>query len=151
MTASNTRKLAIRATLHCLTGCSIGEIAGMVVGMALSLHNAVTVILSTILAFLCGYTLALWPITQNGVPLRRAFTLVLAAETFSILAMELTDNAVMVAIPGAMSAGLMNPKFWYAMPISLALAFIVTTPINYFLLKRGRGHALLHEYHDHHE
>jgi len=140
--------MAISATLHCLTGCAIGEVTGLIVGTALSLSNLTTIIISIILAFIFGYTLSTLPLLKRNLSVRQAFTLVLAADTLSILVMEITDNAVMAAVPGAMNAGLTNPLFWITMPISLAAAFVVAVPVNQFLLSRGKGHAIVHEYHD---
>lgn len=138
---------AMNATLHCLTGCAIGEIMGMIIGTSLGLSKLVTVVISVSLAFLFGYLLSLIPIVQAGVPLKKAATLVLAADTLSIAVMELVDNAVMLIIPGAMSAGLVNPVFWLSMSLALFTAFWAAMPVNRYLLLRGRGHALVHEYH----
>jgi len=140
--------MALSATLHCLTGCAIGEIAGLVIGTAVGLSNASTIALSIALAFLFGYSLSLLPLLNAGLPLRNALVVVLAADTLSILTMELVDNAVMAAIPGAMNAGLVNVTFWIGMMISLAVAFVAAFPVNRILLKRGKGHALTHAYHD---
>lgn len=140
-------RMAASATLHCLTGCAIGEIAGLVVGTALGLSNVGTIALSVGLAFLLGYTLSTLPLVKAGVAFARAAGVVLAADTLSIASMELTDNAVMAAIPGAMDAGLVNVVFWVGMAISLIAAFGVAYPVNRALLQRGKGHALTHEYH----
>jgi len=140
--------MAISATLHCLTGCAIGEVMGLIIGTALSLSNMTTIIISIILAFIFGYTLSTLPLLKHHLSVRQAFTLVLAADTLSILVMEITDNTVMAVVPGAMNAGLTNVLFWITMPISLAAAFVVAVPVNQFLLSRGKGHAIVHEYHD---
>ena len=139
--------MAASATLHCLTGCAIGEIAGLMIGTAVGLSNASTIALSIALAFLFGYSLSTLPLLSAGLPLRTALGVVLAADTLSILTMEIVDNAVMAAIPGAMNAGLVNVTFWIGMMISLAAAFVAAFPVNRILLKRGKGHALTHEYH----
>lgn len=152
MERSQATNAAMNATLHCLTGCAIGEITGMIIGTSLGLDKLVTVMISVSLAFLFGYLLSLIPIVQAGVPLKKAATLVLAADTLSIAVMELVDNAVMLAIPGAMDAGLVNPTFWLSMSLALFVAFWAAMPVNRYLLLRGKGHALVHEYHhgDHH-
>jgi uncharacterized protein YqhQ len=115
--------VAAQATMHCLTGCAIGEVLGMVVGTAAGLHNAATVALSI------------------------ALSVALAADTVSIAIMELLDNTVVVAIPGAMDAGLRDGLFWAALALSLAVAFVITTPVNRVMIGRGKGHAVVHEYH----
>lgn len=152
--AANTTSMAINATLHCLTGCAIGEISGLVLGTIFGLSNLVTIALSIGLAFLFGYTLSTLPLLKAGLAVSTAFTVVLAADTLSILTMEVVDNSIMAVIPGAMNAGLVNPVFWLAMPVSLTVAFMAAVPVNKYLLERGKGHALVHKYHhgshDHH-
>jgi hypothetical protein len=135
------------ATLHCLTGCAIGEVLGMVIGTALGLHNAATVVLSIALAFVFGYGLTMRGVLRAGVGLRAAFKVALAADTLSIAVMELVDNAVVVAVPGAMDAGLGSALFWGSLAFSLAVAFVLTVPVNRWTIGRGRGHAVLHAYH----
>jgi hypothetical protein len=139
--------MAISATLHCLTGCAIGEIAGLVIGTAAGLSNAATIAISIGLAFAFGYSLSTLPLLKAGLTVRTALTVVLAADTLSILTMEVVDNAVMAALPGAMNAGLVNVVFWVGMLISLMAAFLAAFPVNRVLLQRGRGHALSHGYH----
>lgn len=153
MEKSHLTKMAVSATLHCLTGCAIGEILGLIIGTAFGLSNLATVIIAVGLAFAFGYGLSTRPLLKAGVALKSALGLVLAADTLSILTMEIVDNGVMVAIPGAMNAGLTNPLFWLTMPLSLAVAFVVAVPVNRYLLAKGKGHALVHEYHHggHHE
>ena len=136
--------MARQATLHCLTGCAIGEVLGMVIGTALGLHNAGTVALSIVLAFFFGYALTMRGVLRAGVPLRRALTVALAADTVSIAVMELIDNTVMVAVPGALNAGLGTALFWISLAGSLLLAFVLTTPVNHWLMSRGKGHAVVH-------
>ena len=143
------RKTAVSATLHCLTGCAIGEITGMVIGTALGWDTFTTMAVAISLAFLFGYSLSIIPLLQSGLSLRKAAPIVLAADTLSIAVMEIVDNLVMYMIPGAMHAGLVNPVFWIAMAIALTAAFFAAVPVNYYLLKRGKGHALVHEYHHH--
>ncbi len=140
--------MAASATLHCLTGCAIGEISGMIIGTAFGLTNFITVAISITLAFIFGYSLSLLPLLQAQVGLFTAMRLVLVADTLSITTMELVDNFVMLAIPGAMAAGLVNPVFWLAMPFSLVIAFFAAFPVNKFLLNRHKGHALLHDSHN---
>ena len=138
---------AAQATLHCLTGCAIGEVLGMVIGTALGLHNAATVVLSIALAFVFGYALTMRGVLRSGLPFRQALQVALAADTVSIAVMELVDNTVIVAVPGAMDAGLTSGLFWLALAGSLAVAFVVTTPVNRWMISRGRGHAVVHAHH----
>ncbi|MFF0384419.1 DUF4396 domain-containing protein [Streptomyces sp. NPDC004286] len=140
-------RTAARATLHCLTGCAIGEVLGMVIGTAAGLHNAATVVLSIALAFVFGYALTMRGVLRAGVPLPRALKVALAADTVSIAVMELIDNTVMVGVPGAMDAGLPQPLFWISLATSLAAAFVLTTPVNRWMISRGKGHAVVHRYH----
>jgi Domain of unknown function (DUF4396) len=139
--------VAALATLHCLTGCAIGEVLGMVIGTAAGLHDLATVILSMALAFVFGYGLTMRGVLRAGVGLRAAAWAALAADTVSIAVMELTDNAVILAVPGAMDAGLGGALFWAALGFSLVVAFVVTLPLNRWLISRGKGHAVLHAYH----
>lgn len=143
-------KLAINATLHCLTGCAIGEIAGLVIGTLLGVEKLPTIILSVSLAFLFGYSLSIIPLLKTGMSFSRAAKLIFAADTLSIVVMEIVDNGVMAGIPGAMDAGLVNPVFWISMLLALGAAFFAAYPVNDYLLRRGKGHALVHSYHDHH-
>jgi hypothetical protein len=143
----NVNTMALSATLHCLTGCAIGEIAGLIIGTALGLSNLATIALAVGLAFLFGYTLSTLPLLRAGVALGAALSVVLAADTLSILTMEIVDNAVMAVIPGAMNAGLVNSVFWVGMMIALGVAFVAAYPVNRYLLGRGKGHALTHAYH----
>nr|WP_240746859.1 DUF4396 domain-containing protein [Cryptosporangium phraense] len=142
-----TWSMAAQATLHCLTGCAIGEVLGMVIGTALGLHNAATVVLSIVLAFVFGYGLTMRGVLKAGLTFRQAFGVALAADTVSITVMEIIDNAVVVAVPGAMDAGLTSLLFWASLAFSLVVAFVVTTPVNYWMIGRGKGHAVVHQYH----
>ena len=142
-------RLALSATLHCLTGCAIGEVLGLVIGTALGLSNVATIALAIALAFVFGYALSTLPLLRSGMAVRAALTLVLAADTLSIVTMEIVDNAVMAAWPGAMDAGLGDARFWIALVVALAAAFVVAFPVNRWLIGRGRGHALMHEHHTH--
>jgi Domain of unknown function (DUF4396) len=141
---------AAQATLHCLIGCAIGEVLGMVIGTAAGLHNAATVVLSIVLAFVFGYGLTMRGVLRAGVPWRTAFKVALAADTVSIAVMEVLDNAVMVVVPGAMDAGLTSLLFWASLAFSLVVAFVLTTPVNRWMISRGRGHAVVHQYHHAH-
>ena len=138
---------AISATLHCLTGCAIGEVLGMVIGTALSWSPLQTVALAVGLAFLFGYGLAIRPVLKAGLSLTAAIPVVLAADTVSIAVMETVDNAVMLLVPGAMHAGLTSPLFWGALAFAFLVAFVVTLPVNRALIARGKGHAVVHQYH----
>ncbi|MEU4741500.1 DUF4396 domain-containing protein [Actinosynnema sp. NPDC023658] len=140
---------AVSATLHCLTGCAIGEVLGMVVGTALGLPGWGTVVLAIALAFFFGYALTLRGVLKTGLGFAAALKVALAADTVSIAVMEVVDNAVMVVVPGAMDAGLSNPLFWGALVISLVVAFVLTVPVNRWLIARGKGHAVVHHAHHH--
>jgi hypothetical protein len=140
-------RTAISATLHCLTGCAIGEVLGMVIGTALGWSTLPTVILSIALAFLFGYSLTMRPVLRAGVAFRTAVGVALAADTVSIAVMEIVDNAFIVAIPGALDAGLTSALFWGSLVASLAIAFVVTVPVNRWTIGRGKGHAVVHQYH----
>ena len=136
--------MAASATLHCLTGCAIGEIAGLVIGTAAGLGNGWTIAVSIGLAFVFGFTLSSLPLLRAGLTLGATLSVVVAADTLSIATMEVVDNVVMALIPGAMNAGLVNVVFWVGMAISLAAAFVAAYPVNRYLLQRGKGHALTH-------
>ncbi|MFK4225408.1 DUF4396 domain-containing protein [Streptomyces sp. NPDC019890] len=139
--------MAAGATLHCLTGCAIGEVLGMVIGTALGWGNVPTTVLAIILAFFFGYSLTLRGVLRAGVDFRTAVRVALAADTLSIAVMELIDNGVIVLWPGAMDAQLADALFWGALAISLVVAFVVTTPVNRWMIGRGKGHAVVHRYH----
>lgn len=141
--ASN--RMAVSATLHCLTGCAIGEVLGLTIGTALGLSTIATIALAVSLAFLFGYSTL--PLLRAGLGVGAALSVVLAADTLSIATMEVVDNAVMAVVPGAMEAGLVNPVFWLSMPLALTIAFFAALPVNTWLLSRGKGHALTHEFH----
>jgi hypothetical protein len=139
---------AISATLHCLTGCAIGEILGLIIGESLGWSNGQTIVLAVALAFLFGYGLSILPLLKAKIALGTALGVVLAADTLSIATMEIVDNGVMAIIPGAMEAGLVNPVFWLSMSLALSVAFVAAFPVNRYLLQRGKGHALMHKYHE---
>jgi Domain of unknown function (DUF4396) len=143
-------RTAITATLHCLTGCAIGEILGMVIGTAFGWSNAGTVVLSIALAFLFGYSLTMRPILRAGIALGAAIPIAFASDTVSIAVMEVIDNAFVLVVPGAMDAGLGSALFWGSLVASLALAFVVTVPVNRWMIGRGKGHAVVHQFHQHH-
>ncbi|MFC7490520.1 MULTISPECIES: DUF4396 domain-containing protein [unclassified Knoellia] len=137
--------MAANATLHCLTGCAIGEIAGLMIGTALGLSTGATIALAISLAFLFGYALSTLPLVKAGLGFFAALSVVFAADTLSIAIMEIVDNAVMAAIPGAMDAGIVNPVFWLGMIIALSVAFVAAFPVNRYLIDKGKGHALTHQ------
>ena len=141
---------AAQATLHCLTGCAIGEVLGMVIGTSLGLHDLATVALAIALAFVFGYALTMRGLLRAGLGLRQALPVALAADTLSITVMEVVDNAAMLAIPGAMDAGIGSIVFWASLAGALALAFVVTLPVNRRLMTRGKGHAVVHAAAHHH-
>lgn len=139
--------MAVRATLHCLLGCAIGEILGMVVGTALLWGNVPTMVLAIGLAFVFGYSFTLFAVVRAGVSLKSAVKIALAADTVSIAVMELIDNAIVALTPGAMDAQLSDGLFWYALLGGFAVAFLVTTPVNKWMIGRGKGHAVVHAHH----
>ena len=147
---SSVRQLAFSATLHCLTGCAIGEVLGMVIGTGLGWSDAATIAISVALAFLFGYSLTLRPLLASGIAFAAAARLALAADTLSITVMEIVDNAIMLAIPGAMDAGPRSALFWGSLVVALGIAFVAAFPVNYWLIRRGRGHAVVHQHHGHH-
>jgi hypothetical protein len=150
MTPRELTRSAISATLHCLTGCALGEVLGMVLTTALGWGNAANIVVSIALAFAFGYTLAMRPVLAAGVPFRRALGIALASDTVSITSMELMDNLGLIAVPGAIDAGLGDWLFWASLVGTLAIAFVITVPVNRWLIARGKGHALVHEYHHAH-
>ncbi|HEX6388242.1 MAG TPA: DUF4396 domain-containing protein [Solirubrobacteraceae bacterium] len=143
-------RLALSATLHCLTGCAIGEVLGMIIGTALGFSDLGTVALAVGLAFLFGYSLTSLPLLRAGLALGAVIPIALASDTLSIAVMELVDNGVMLAVPGAMEAGLDSVLFWGALSFALAVAGAVAVPVNRWLIARGKGHAVVHAYHHHH-
>jgi hypothetical protein len=147
--SSSLTRSAVQATLHCLTGCAIGEVLGMVIATALALGDAASIALAVVLAFLFGYALTLRSLFRAGVPVRRALRLAVASDTVSIATMELVDNAFILVVPGALAAGLGDALFWWSLGLSLVVAFVLTVPVNRFLIARGRGHAVVHELHAH--
>jgi len=142
----NAKRLAVIATLHCLLGCSVGEILGMVIGAHFGIHDAAAIILSILLAFAFGYSFTLIPLLRH-MSFKKAFPKALASDTVSITSMEIMDNLVVVLIPGALAAGLTTYLFWGSLVLSLIVAFFVTVPVNYYLIKRGKGHAVIHGHH----
>ncbi len=139
--------VALSATLHCLTGCAIGEVTGMVVGTALGFSDLGTIALAVALAFLFGYTLTSLPLLRAGMALGAVIPIALSVDTLSIAVMEIVDNAIMLAVPGAMEAHLDSWLCWGALAFALAVAFVVTVPVNRWLIGRGKGHAVVHAYH----
>jgi len=136
--------VAVSATLHCLTGCAIGEVAGMAIGTALGFSQWGTVALSVVLAFLFGYSLTSLPLLRAGLVLSAVIPIALASDTLSIAVMEIVDNLVVVLVPGALEAGLGSVLFWGSLAFALSVAFVVAVPVNRWLIARGRGHAAVH-------
>jgi len=149
MQRDSLNRLAVLATAHCLAGCAIGEVLGLVIATALGWGNAASIALAIVLAFFFGYSLPLVPLLRSGIPLRRSVGVALASDTLSITTMELVDNAFILLVPGAMAAGLSDGLFWATLAASLAIAFAATFPVNRWLIGRGKGHALVHELHGH--
>ncbi len=140
-------RLAVSATAHCLTGCAIGEVLGLAIGTYLAWSNGATIALAVALAFLFGYAFTIVPVLRSGLALGAALGVALAADTVSITVMEIVDNAIMLLIPGAMDVGLDSWLFWGALTVALGVAFVVTVPVNRALIRRGKGHAVVHQYH----
>jgi hypothetical protein len=137
--------VAISATLHCLTGCAIGEVAGIVIGTALGFSNLATIVLAVVLAFLFGYTLTSLPLLRAGLALSAVIPIAFASDTLSIATMEVVDNLIVVTIPGAMDAGLKSLLFWGSLSFALVVAGAVAMPVNRWLIARGRGNVAVHE------
>jgi hypothetical protein len=144
-------RLAFSATAHCLTGCAIGEVLGMVIGTALGWGNFATIALAIVLAFFFGYSLTMLPLLRSGLALATVLSLAFASDTLSITIMEFVDNLILLVIPGAMEAGLTSPLFWGSLAFALAVAFVAAYPANRWLIARGKGHAVVHEYHGGHD
>jgi hypothetical protein len=143
-------RLALSATVHCLTGCAIGEVLGMIIGTALGWSNGATIVASILLAFFFGYSLTSLPLLRAGLGLRRVAPLAFASDTLSITTMEIVDTLIIVLIPGAMAAGLGDPLFWGSLAVALLIAGAFAFPVNRWLLARGKGHAVVHQYHHAH-
>jgi hypothetical protein len=142
-------RLALSATVHCLTGCAIGEVLGMVIGTALGLSNLATIVVAIALAFVFGYGLTSLPLLRSGMALSAVIPLALASDTASIATMEIVDNAIVLLIPGAMDLGLADAGFWASLAVALVIAGAAAFPVNRSLIARGRGHAVVHEHHAH--
>jgi hypothetical protein len=140
-------RLAASATTHCLTGCAIGEVLGFIIGTALGWSDFQTIAIAVVLAFFFGYLLTSLPLFRSGMTLREIVPIALAADTVSITIMEIVDNSVLLVIPGAMEAGLGDALFWWSLALALAVAWVITFPVNRWMIGRGRGHAVVHEHH----
>jgi len=140
-------RTAVSATLHCLTGCAIGEILGMVLATWWGWGNAASIILAVVLAFFFGYLLTFVGVRRAGLDAGTAVRTALAADSLSILVMEIVDNAFLLVVPGAMAAGLTDSFFWVTLAASLAVAFVLTVPVNRWMIGRGKGHAVVHDLH----
>jgi hypothetical protein len=145
--AASLNAVAFSATVHCLTGCAIGEVLGLVLATWWGWSNGPSIALAIVLAFAFGYSLTIAPVLRAGVSFRQAIGIALAADTVSIATMEVMDNAVVLVVPGAMDAGLTDVLFWGSLAVSLVVAFVVTVPVNRALIKRGKGHAVVHQFH----
>jgi hypothetical protein len=147
--APSVSRLAVSATVHCLTGCAIGEVLGMVLPTWWGLGNLASIALATVLAFFFGYGLTSLPLLRSGIPLRRVAPLAFASDTASITTMEIVDNLFVVFVPGALSADLADALFWWSLGVGLLIAGVIAYPVNRWLLVRGRGHAVVHAHHGH--
>lgn len=143
----STNRVAISATLHCLTGCAIGEVLGMALATAWGWSTVPSIALAISLAFVFGYSLSIIPVLRHGIPFKKAISIVLAADTASIAVMELADNGFILLVPGAIDAHLNTALFWVSLTVSLMVAFVVALPVNRYLIARGKGHAVMHEHH----
>lgn len=148
---NNSRSMALSATLHCLLGCAIGEMVGVTIGTHAGFAPHTTVMLASGLSFVSGYTVSTWPLIRAKLPFLKALRLVFAADTLSILTMTIMDNLMMLLIPGAMDKDLSHPVYWVSRVASLTAAFIVAFPVNAYLLRKDKGHALTHAFHNHHD
>jgi hypothetical protein len=146
--AKSLNGLAFSATVHCLSGCAVGEVLGIVIGTAIGLSNVATIALAVGLAFLFGYSFTMIPLLRSGLALGTVIPLAFAADTLSITVMEIVDNGIMMLVPGAMDAHLSDPLFWATLAVALLIAGAVAFPVNRWLISRGKGHAVVHEYHD---
>jgi Domain of unknown function (DUF4396) len=140
-------RLALSATVHCLTGCAIGEVLGMILSTWWGWGSVASIALSVVLAFFFGYGLTTLPLLRSGMSLREATPLAFASDTASITTMEIVDNLFILIVPGAISAGLGSPLFWWSLIVSLLIAGAVAFPVNRWLIARGKGHAVVHQYH----
>lgn len=145
----STWKMAASATLHCLIGCIIGELIGVTIGTHVGFSMQATVVLAATLSFVSGYAFSTTPVVRSGVKFWAALKLVFAADTVSIVTMVLVDNICMILIPGAFDKDLTHPVYWLSRAIAVTVAFLAAWPVNYYLLKKGKGHALMHQYHQH--
>lgn len=143
----NNRRMAVSATLHCLAGCTIGELTGVTIGTHLGFATYQTITLAVVLSFISGYLASTWPLTKRGFSFKKALRLVLAADTVSILTMTVVDNIVILTVPGALDKDLAHPIYWVSRLMSITAAFIAAYPVNLWLLNRNKGHALTHEHH----
>ena len=144
---SSLNRVAFSATAHCLTGCAIGEVLGLVIGIILGWGTVATIVLAVVLAFFFGYSLTMLPLLRSGLALATVLPIAFAADTLSITVMEIVDNLIILIIPGAMEAGLGSLLFWGSLAFALAVAFVAAFPLNRWLIARGRGHAVVHQYH----
>jgi hypothetical protein len=147
---ATSNKMALSATLNCLTGCAVGEIIGVTIVTHAGFHPHLTILLAAVLSFISGYAFSTWPLIKARLPFHKALGLVFAADTLSILAMTIADNLLILVIPGAMDKDPSHPIYWLSRILALTAAFVVAYPVNSYLLKRGKGHALMHEHHSNH-
>jgi hypothetical protein len=140
-------RLAFSATVHCLTGCAIGEVLGMILSTWWGWGSVASIVLAVALAFFFGYGLTTMPLLRAGMSLREATPLAFASDTASIATMEIVDNRFLLIVPGALAAGLGSPLFWWSLIVSLLIAGAVAFPVNRWLIARGKGHAVVHQYH----
>jgi hypothetical protein len=147
---SSLNRVAFSATVHCLTGCAIGEVLGLIIGTALGWSDLATIALAILLAFFFGYLLTSLPLLRSGMALSAVVPIALAADTISIGVMEFVDNVILLLIPGAMDAGLDDIGFYAALAFALLVAGAVAYPVNRRMISRGKGHAVVHRHHAHH-
>ena len=146
---SGLNRLALSATVHCLTGCAIGEVLGMIISTAAGFSNGLSIVVAVLLAFAFGYGLTSLPLLRSGLPVRRVAPLAFASDTASISTMEIVDNLFILLVPGAIAAGLTDALFWWSLGAGLLIAGAIALPVNRWLIARGRGHAAIHRFHQH--
>src|SRR4051812_36555061 len=148
-TRDSLNRVALSATVHCLTGCAIGEVLGMILSTWWGWGSLASIVLSVVLAFFFGYGLTSLPLLRSGMTVRQAAPLAFASDTASIATMEIVDNLFILVVPGAIAAGLDSPLFWWSLAVSLLIAGVVAFPVNRWLIARGKGHAVIHASHTH--
>jgi hypothetical protein len=147
--SASLNRLALSATVHCLTGCAIGEVLGMVLATWWGWGDLASILLAIVLAFFFGYLLTSLPLLRSGMSVREVAPLAFASDTASITTMEIVDNLFILIVPGAISAGLGDALFWWSLGAGLLIAGAIAYPVNRWLISGGKGHAVMHPHHAH--